>query len=417
MRILIVSKIFPPMNGARALQLAKVVSALIRAGCEVQVVAGKDDAETTAAEQPCPVYYVPIAKDDAKSVLPGRLRRLSRQIARARQRRRWSFRTAAVCRRVLETFQPDCVLSCSSLFDSHHPAYLLRGELRIPWIAFLSDPWPPSIAPEPYRQTAREQGVVKHYFQEWFGRTVLRACDAVVVTNAYVLQLLERETRVPLADKSFVIPHIGSALNLRGEPTKNKLVHVGALTPQRSCPPLLTAMKRVAGELPDRFGGMLCVGDVCDAFRDSVRREGLDSLVEFAGHVPEAEANAIAARSRVLLIIEADMQVSPYLPSKFADYAVAGRPILAVTAHRGPIREYLQTHGGGWAVGHDADEIAHAIRREFAAGSGDSSRTDLSPSPTLASVFKAENVAGAYVDMFKTVMRRKPLEPASRKVA
>jgi hypothetical protein len=70
---------------------------------------------------------------------------------------------------------------------------------------------------------------------------------------------------------------------------------------------------------------------------------------------------AIANRAVALLVLEADMPESPFLPSKFADYARVGRPIIAVTPNRSPIRQYLNQYGGGCAVTHDRQEISRAI--------------------------------------------------------
>ena len=96
------------------------------------------------------------------------------------------------------------------------------------------------------------------------------------------------------------------------------------------------------------------------------------------------------------------MPQSPFLPSKFADYARIGRPILTITSPESPIRDYMDRYGGGLAVTHTASEIAEAIRVLFT----DQVWIDRQERPLtneLASCFTPETVAGEYTKMFHSL--------------
>ncbi len=405
MRILIIGKMFPLSKMARALQLAKVARALANAGCEIMVIAGLD-ADAEMPQWPFPVHYI---KSEVATPNPARgpaLKRFIISLHNFFKRRGWWRRSSADGTKIVREFNPDIILSFSSPYDSHCVALELQRKTGIPWIAYFSDPWPPLIMPVPYRELPRGRGRLKTLWEIRFVRKTLRKCDALVMGNFYALEMMEKEIGIAVIGKGFAIPHIGSEKSGWGEAIDKKLAHIGELCDRRNSPELLAAVKRVAAEMPDRFQGLVLVGEVCETFRDLIRREEMEDMVECVGHVPEARAQEIASRSGALLVIEANMGVSPFLPSKFADYAMTGRPIVAITPAAGAIRDYLKKHGGGWAATHNVDQIADAIRQAFQAKNDGQPESSLIAQSTLSSPFRSESVARLYMNMFESVLRR-----------
>ena len=94
------------------------------------------------------------------------------------------------------------------------------------------------------------------------------------------------------------------------------------------------------------------------------------------------------------------MPMSPFLPSKFADYACAEKPIIAITPEESPIRSYLAAYGGGIPVQHDTDEIIAAILKVF---SGDDGLKQSANSGMLCSEFSHSTVGMKYIDMFSEI--------------
>lgn len=397
MRVLIIGKLFPPSKKARARQLGRVTEALAEAGCEVVVIAGFEGGEKP--RRPFPVKYI-----ESKPAPTGRTGRFASSLRNSFQRRDWWRRAGVVADNVIREFQPDIILSSSSPYDSHYVALKIRQRNKIPWIAYFSDPWPPLIMPVPYRESPGARGILKTFWEIFLTRKILRECDALVMTNQSALRLMEEEVGIAIGYKGFTIPHIGSGSDKISSPGNNQLVHIGELCRRRSLPELLEAVKRVAVEMPERFRGLLLVGDVCREFRDLIRRKEMEEIVEFTGQISSSRAREIAAESRALLVIEAKMEVSPFLPSKFADYARTGRPIIAITPPAGAIRDYLDKYGGGRAVRTDADEISGAIREAFQTDDAGFTGIGSGGESPLSSPFKSENVAGLYLDMFEEVM-------------
>ena len=410
MRILIIGKLFPPSTRARALQLAKVALALDKMGCDIIVVAGLA-ANDEKPQWPFPVHYVIWEEAIANSGRRSPLKRFIISLHNSFRRRGWWRRASADALKIIREFNPDIILSSSSPYDSHCVALILRRKTGIPWIAYFSDPWPPLIMPVPYKELPNRRGRLKTIWEMRLVRKTLRECAALVMGNSYALELMEKETGIAVVDKGFAIPHIGSEspgsdLSDSSIEMDKKLAHIGKLGEYRYSPELLKAIKRVAAELPNRFEGLVLVGEVCEALHKLIQQEDMEDIVECVGYVPAAQAQEIASRSSALLVIEADMEVSPFLPSKFADYAMMGQPIIAITPAKGAIRDYLKKYGGGRWVTHNVDKIAEAIREVFKdETAGYSGANSVTESP-LSSLFQSANVARLYLDMFEKVLRR-----------
>jgi len=412
MRILIVGKLFPPSTSARALQLANVANALVDAGCEVRVIA-ELDRQAKKPQLRFPVHYVKSEAAAPRTSPAGLLGRFVGSLDNSLRRRDWWRRAGIEALKVIREFKPDVLLSSSSPYDSHCVVLEIRRRTEIPWIAYFSDPWPPAIMPEPYRESPSRRGRLKTLWEMRLVRKTLQECDALAMGNPYALELMERETGIAVIQKRFAIGHIGSERFNGGGTTNKKLAHIGQLCERRHSPELLTAVKRVATEIPDRFEGLLLVGDVCREFQDLIRQEEMQDMVESAGHLPAARAQELACGAGALLVLEAEMELSPFLPSKFADYAMTGRPVIAITPAVGAIRDYLKMHRGGWAVGRDADQISQAIREAFKGRNAE--RTEPSPvaQPPISRPFRSENVAKQYLDMCESVLRGRKAKQSS----
>lgn len=404
MRILIIGKMFPPATGARALQLAKVALALNEMGCDIRVFAGIA-ANDEKPRWPFPVNYVILEDAIANPVCRSPLRRFIISLNNSFRRRGWWCRATSAALKIIPEFNPDIILSSSSPYDSHRVALTLHRKTGIPWIAYFSDPWPPLIMPVPYKELPNSRGRLKTFWEMRLVRKTMRKCAALVMGNSYALELMEKETGVAVVKKGFAIPHIGTERFDSCVATNKKLAHIGKLCECRYSPELLTAVKRVATEMPDRFKGLVLVGDVCEAFRKLIQQEDMEDLVECVGYLPAARAQEIASCSHALLVVEADMKVSPFLPSKFADYTMMARPIIAITPPVGTIRDYLEEYDGGWAVTHNAEQIADVIRKAFNEKTVRQSRSRFIAGSPLSSIFRDKNVARLYIDMFENVLR------------
>lgn len=397
MRILVISKLFPPLNNAQALQSYKVAKALSQAGCDVRVVAELKGDKTEKPTCQFPVQYISSRKSDHSNFGT----RFTNRLLESKLWCRWARRACDVCLEIIKDFRPDIILTISNPYHSHYVGLLLRQRTKICWIASFQDPCPSSILPLPYHW---DRGTIRNLWEMHFARKVLNKCDAVLMTNFYALRLMEKKIGSKILNKSFALPHVGTEFKKKTDYTERYLAYIGDMA-KRESPFLLEAIKQISSEMPEQFQGLFCVGSGHEKFQNMVREKNVEHLVNFMGQVPSSTADEIAANSYALLVIEADMPESPFLPSKFADYATIGHPIIAITSPVSPIRDYLRQYGGGIAVNHNKQEIIKAIRDVF---SGSFSNCELSRNNNtedLASLFSASTVAASYKKMFETLCR------------
>jgi glycosyltransferase involved in cell wall biosynthesis len=403
LKILLISQSFPPNPGARALQIGKVKSAIESCGIDIRVIAGLNTPDKGVIRQEQVqqnVQFVPYSLMNIGQSFVARLfTRIYRELMVINPHNPWVRNTFKQSLTLVKDFQPDLIMTSSTPFESHMVGLKLKKTLGLPWVASFSDPWPSSINPAPYN--AYEMPVFK-FFQMSYLRSVLNNCNAVHMTNAHALKLMERKSGVNLSRKIFSIPHIGSKSNMNAAAAKidpGWLIHLGFLSRERVSEQLLEAIQTAVISNPDRFKGLFLVGKVSTEFKAMVDKMGMNNMIRYFGSVSQEDAMAIAQKASALLVLEADMPESPFLPSKFADYARVGRPMIAVTPERSPIREYLTQYGGGYAVTHDQREISHAIEMVLK-----NETNHMIKNGTLSNQFSSRAVGQKYKQMFEKIL-------------
>ena len=89
----------------------------------------------------------------------------------------------------------------------------------------------------------------------------------------------------------------------------------------------------------------LCfLGDIDEFNKREITRLGLGEIVELEGKVSYEASLAKMQEVKALLLIEAMMEEGVFLPSKFCDYAVSGKPLLLFSPRKGAVADI---------VGHD----------------------------------------------------------------
>ena len=410
MKILAISKFFPPNGSARALQIDKVLKAICQTGCQVHVIAGLSSIETsklsvTRDNLPYTLRYVLFDPPREGKSFVGRFwHRLLCEFSSANPVYKWVRRTLYETMHTVESYKPDVVLTSSSSFESHLVGLHLKNRVGLPWVASFSDPWPSHTMPFPHN--AYKMPVLTEW-QMFLLRSVLRKCDGIHMPNRHALKLIGKKTQLSISEKCYSIPHVGSKVDIDSEQyEKGWLAHIGHLSRQRLSKPLLEAVKISASNYPKDFKGLLLVGTVCREFHALAKKMNMGRLVKIMGHMPSEKAMLLAAQSEALLVVEADMPKSPFLPSKFADYTFVDRPIIAITPPISPIREYLSACGGGYPVSHNTEEISNAIHKVFCNRSELSKTFCIDSANVLKSNFSSESVGAKYLHMFRSVLHQ-----------
>ncbi len=403
MRILLISQHFPPLETARALQMGKVVEALKANGCCTTVIAGKINSDSSDIEVGDGVVYLPCwwRSYDRSLVRRASRRMIEELYSCSWPSSRWVQSAIDYATAVIAKYKPNCVMTSSTPFESHLVGLAVKRKTKTPWVASFSDPWPPCTAPRPH--FSKGLPILRRRQLSLLAK-VMRECDIIHMPSRYGIEQVERATGLRIDGKAVAIPHIGFP-NERVDVAPEYAgwaAHVGDLKRARVSDALILGVQKAHAQIPHLFKGLICVGRVCPEFRQMVGRLQMDDIVRFTGQLPVDQAMRMARSATVLLLLEANMAISPYLPGKFADYAFLRKPILAVVPPVGAVRDYLETYGGGKAVEHDPDEIAEALVQMFSAD-GNGHELPVGYSMTLSNVFTLDAVGGQYRVMFNSI--------------
>jgi glycosyltransferase involved in cell wall biosynthesis len=423
MRVLIIGKCYPAARGTRALQMAKVAEALRNAGMNIRMIPGpaSDRAPTAAtpgSAGPFPpdgaVDLTVRSSSNAACRLTSRVRiELGKLYARAT----CAQNLAELAKTAIREDSPDIVMTVAVPVLFHRVGLRIKRAFPdLPWVAFYSDPRPLEMLPKPFRRHT-----LQVHRKKRLNRTILQRADAVVAPNKYMFDVMEQRLAVSLADRRYVVPHCGSAATT---PTDRRdlagwIVHVGSLGKNQVSRDLLHAIRNVARKYPRQFKGLMCVGKVADEILALFRSLNLADYVKLVGVVSPEKASAIAGASDVNLLVDTPLEVGFFLHSKFADYAVNGRPILVVGPEKNPMRDYLERYGGGMCVSHRQAEIESALERLFVREKHNGSNGRDVPGQAgtaLAQPFLPDNVAHQYLKVFRRVSGEAPLrQPPGRR--
>ncbi len=266
----------------------------------------------------------------------------------------------------------DVVLSHSNEVVSHDAALTLKSQARLPWVAYFGD----VVAANPYVRYLGEYPL----FEEDVvveARTLSRA-DLVICNNDEQRRLFIAIAGAGRAHRVVVIPHAYDESQYRRTRAPRvpsvplQLLHVGGLySEKRTARPLLAATELLLDIYP-RLAGRFCVEFVGAAAskRDLEHWRAMRwrDHVKFTPSVTWKESIAAMERADVLIVIdgifgsEDGLTASPYFPGKLADYAGAGRPLVAVTMARGPTADLVAELGG---ISRDdrPEHVAYAMKQ------------------------------------------------------
>jgi glycosyltransferase involved in cell wall biosynthesis len=126
---------------------------------------------------------------------------------------------------------------------------------------------------------------------------------------------------------------------------------------------------------------------------------GLNGCIRFVGGLPYLDTMSRLAQSDVLLVIEAPCEEGVFLPSKVADYACLGKPILAVSPPIGTLNDLLSDCGGGLCVDNRSSvKIADGLRTLYCRWR--ENRRDVPDGEKLRHMFSPDAVASMYERLF-----------------
>lgn len=314
----------------------------------------------------------------------------------------WIRPAAREARRLVEAEDGTVLFTRLNPAASHFAGLEVARSTGVAWCAAFSDPWPLHLYPEPYRFSV---GPVARRRLETFLDRFLERSDALVFPSSRLRDFMLCGRRDRHRSKSFVVPHVG-ALGLGGEEEGTRTQrsaalrfrHAGFLMAERDLSALVEGVDRWLHRHPDAADEVRFefVGRYGPAGPPTIPAR-LDALFSFEPAVGPLDAARWICGADVLLLVEAPVAEGIFFPSKLADYAAVGKPILALSPSRGVAADLLREAGRSTVPPDDAAAIAEAVEchwKLWRAGELE----DLVPEPSLRRRVSPTAVAGALVE-------------------
>lgn len=268
--------------------------------------------------------------------------------------------------RKIEGFSPDLIftLSKGGSFRPHH-ALLKLPELHDRWVAYFHDPYPMHLYPPPYAW------VEKGYYKKWnFVKEVSESARFFAFPSLLLRDWMGSYFQRFLS-KSYIIPHqivdIESSEYLKlpdyYKPENFNLLHAGTLLKQRDPRNLIQAFLNFLEVTPEAkenarlifVGPSIYSPHLNQYSKNIIYDDYLDFKVVF-----EMQSKASAN-----IILEANAQISPFLPGKFPHCIQANKPVMLIGPKLSESRRLLGENYTYWAENKDVPELTKLINRIY----------------------------------------------------
>lgn len=366
---LFVSWCRPDLIRPRTVQIGRVAKGLAAIGWEIPLVCATFDNEADLFDRELrSLYGTAFSKEKQVVDLNSYSVHGRREYDLAHKNRSvpaWSSAVTAEVGRWISFRRRPLVVSFAQPWDCH--TAVLAAKLRYPrirWVAHFSDPW----ATNPYLAGQSEEVTRTAAQRE---RQVIEAADAVIFVTEMTSEMTMRQYPEEWRRKAVVIPHstdsdLAVAVSSRpSDPRIFRLTHTGALySGQRSGDGLYVAIHELQNEqVVGRDFQLRLVGEMPTALSATIDSLGIRQMVSVATPLYFLPSLTEMNQASALLVIDADLEPSPFLPSKIFDYLLFDRPMIALTPRGSTTEKFLSGLGYETAPPNDVSAIKQVIAR------------------------------------------------------
>lgn len=257
------------------------------------------------------------------------------------------------------------VLGSGSEFAPHFA--ISEMNIDIPYVVNFHDPYPWHAYPEPYR---KKKNWINSIHERKIRKVIKRASQASFPSQ-YLMELMQN-TFMEIADKGFVVPHIGYTLenliqfegeeNYQLDKSKINILHVGSLLGPRNPIFLLKAINQLVKENPwikDEVRFIL-FGTIAKEHKALAKQE--NGVIQFYDkRFSYSKSLELIEASSAVMVIEAIAAFSPFMPGKIADIVMHNKPIIALTPNKSEIMRLLGSSYTYHAELHNTEQIEQIL--------------------------------------------------------
>lgn len=339
MRVLCLSFWTPPLVRPRAIMVGKIIPEFIKKGVDPIIVTytQKEKWDIDA-----PLYFIPQRKitkfNSTVPIIGSAFNFLSEYW--------YYFRMVRKIKEIGEKHQVDLICSFSNPQESNIIGALVKKYLKIPFISHFSDPW----SDNPYKIFSA-LALKKVLSEENY---VIHKSDRIIFTNDQARELVMKKYPLTLREKSRVISHCYDPdeypAGVKIKNTVFTLSYIGAFYKQRGPEVLFRVVRNLIRQGYDLKLQLIgAINDYAGFSRihlDQILREyGIEKNIEVLPVVSYKESLSFMKQADCLIVLDADMEKSPFLPSKVIEYAGSGTPVVGITPSHSPTAQFLEKIG------------------------------------------------------------------------
>lgn len=339
LKILCLSLRTPPAVRPQAILIGKMVPEWIRQDVKPIIVSYDDNGDWDIG---VPIHKIP----------PLRLGRITCRLPLVREFLEYLY-YRKVCRSILsviEKHRPDVIFSFANPQISNVIGAMLHDMTEIPYIAHFSDPW--------FDNPLETRSVFQRIKTRLLERYVVKHSDRVVIVNHVLRDLIMKKYPSEWSRKAVVILHCYDPADYPKESKEPNRVftlrYIGAFYQKRNPEPLFHAIAKLLARPEVRARGFRLelvgadlgyAGYSKDNLTAALKKFGLEDSVAVTPAVSYPESLKLMHSADCLIVIDADIPGSPFLPCKPIDYAGSGTPIVGITPVGSPTSWFLENLG------------------------------------------------------------------------
>ncbi|MBF0142453.1 MAG: glycosyltransferase [Magnetococcales bacterium] len=320
------------------------------------------------------------------------------------EERRYRRSLFDLAREAVETHRPEVVFAFANPQESNLLGAELKERLGIPFVSHFSDPF--VDCPLKNLQGRRRRLAMA---EEAF---IVERSDRIVFVNDALKRLVMAKYPASLAHRAVVVPHcfdpalyLPEATNPAAGRTGTPFVlsHIGAFYRQRHPGAVFAALATLKSRIPDLgerlrltlIGGTNPYAGFAEAdLAALIDRHGLGDCVRCLPSMPYRESLWAMGEADALLLLDAEVPDSPFLPSKLIDYLGSGRPLLALADPDSPSGRLVR-EVGGVVVAHGDTTTLTAVIAGMVAG-----HSLAAPAPSVAAAYAVASTTRRLCEIF-----------------
>lgn len=259
-------------------------------------------------------------------------------------------------------------LSQGSSFRTH-AAVLQLTQFHAKWYAYVHDPYPHHLYPRPYNYV--EYGFKK---KRLFFAEVMQQCHKAVFPSMMLKNWMQSYYN-SIDGKFLIIPHLINKTQVHAEevptyfdPSKFNLLHAGNLLDLRDPQVLIEAFQLFLKQVPNakQDARLLFVGKTSRYHEKIIKAQQIyPEIISSNGSENFNVTLSMQQQTSVNIILEAQSEISPFLPGKFAHCVQADKPILLIGPYYSECKRLL---GADYPLAFDfeqVDDIAKGINNLY----------------------------------------------------